>query len=356
MTHDFSNRSGDYIGQLFGDYELLRLLDHGGFTDVYLAKHIYFKNLVAVKILVEYEDREKRHKLLQEARLLRRLNHPHIVSVFNFSMQDVIPYFVMTYAENGSLQRQHPSGQILSMPIILHYLHQLANALDYLHSQGIIHQDIKPANILLQQDNKVLLCDLGIALKIAQNAPQRTQVVVGTVVYMAPERFAHPEQVSAASDQYSLGILVFEWLTGSIPFHGSRNEIAWHHIHTPAPPLHTFHSGIPSTIERVVLKTLEKDPRNRFASVQEFATALTQAWNDSQLQPKPQRKHSRLKWVKPWNIIPLFFILDLLTFLSLGVASYLYDITPDTAWIILLITQLILCMLFSLMVLLQHFL
>ena len=167
---------------------------------------------------------------------------------------------------------------------IISYVHEVAAALQYAHAQGVIHRDIKPENLLLAGNHEVLLSDFGLAI-IAQSArSQQIQETAGTIAYMAPEQLqGHP---SPASDQYALGVVVYEWLSGAQPFHGSFVEIASQHLSASPPSLRTQVPRFPPAIEDVVMKALAKDPQHRFASIQAFAMALEEAWRaDAPGQP-----------------------------------------------------------------------
>src|SRR2546421_336565 len=152
---------------------------------------------------------------------------------------------------------------------------QVADALQYAHDEKLIHRDIKPENMLLGRRNDILLSDFGIALVAQSSRYQSAQEMAGTMAYMAPEQIQGKPR--PASDQYSLGIVVYEWLSGDRPFHGSLTELVGQHLSVPPPPLNEKVPAIPLDIEQVVLTALEKDPHQRFGSIQAFATALEEA-------------------------------------------------------------------------------
>lgn len=265
----------DRVGQQLGNYRLVRLLGRGGFAEVYLGEHIRLKNQVAVKILHTSLEDDDVESFLREAQTVARLKHPHIVRVFDFDVENHTPYLVMDYLPNGNIRRSYPKGSPLPPATIVSYIKQIASAVQYAHDQKLIHRDIKPENMLLDRDNTIVLSDFGIALIAQSSRYQNTQEIVGTAAYMAPEQFqGHPHR---ASDLYALGVVVYEWLTGDRPFHGSFTEIASQHLFVPPPPLHEKVPLISSEVEQVVLIALEKDSHRRFGSVQAFATALEQA-------------------------------------------------------------------------------
>jgi serine/threonine protein kinase len=265
----------DRVGQQLGHYRLIRLLGRGGFAEVYLGEHLRLNTQVAVKILHTSLEDDDVAGFLREAQMVAHLKHPHIVRVFDFDVENHTPYLVMDYLPNGNIRRSYPKGTSLPLETIVSYVKQVASALQYAHDQKLIHRDVKPENMLLDRDNTIVLSDFGIALMAQSSRYQSTQEVAGTAAYMAPEQFqGHPHR---ASDQYALGVVVYEWLTGDRPFHGSFTEIASQHLFVAPLPLHEKVPTILPDVERVVLTALEKDPHRRFESVRAFATALEEA-------------------------------------------------------------------------------
>jgi serine/threonine protein kinase len=186
----------------------------------------------------------------------------------------------MDYCPNGTLRKQHVKGERVSLRIVVSYVQQIADALQYAHDQKLIHRDIKPENMLIGQRNDIQLSDFGIASTAHSTSSMSTQIPVGTIPYMAPEQIQ--AQARPASDQYALGIVVYEWLCGVRSFEGSYTEIFAKHLMTPPPPLCQKVPDLPPDVEQVVLTALAKDPHQRFANVQAFVTALEQA---SQTKP-----------------------------------------------------------------------
>ena len=271
-------------GHQLGHYQLVRLLGQGGFAEVYLAEHIHLNTSVAVKVLhtrlADNDIQEFRH----EAQIVARLLHPNIVRVLDFGVENGVPYLVMDYAPNGTLRHAHPRGRLVPLPAVIHFTKNVAEALQYAHDQRLIHRDIKPENMLLGHNQEVLLSDFGIALALQSSHLQSTQNIAGTIAYMAPEQIAaHPVP---ASDQYSLAVVVYEWLCGSRPFQGSYTEIAVKHSVTPPPPLCQHVSSLAREVEQVVMTALEKSPQHRFATVRAFALALEQAASQSMSQQR----------------------------------------------------------------------
>ena len=263
------------VGQQLGNYRLLRHLGTGGFAEVYEGKHVYLDTLAAIKVLQTRLEGDEREHFLQEARLIAHLVHPHIIRVLEFGVADNVPYLVMDYAPHGSLRQHFSHGVPLSPPTILPYIKQVASALDYAHEHQLVHRDVKPENMLLGADDNLLLSDFGIALIVQSARFQSTQEVYGTATNMAPEQIQGKAQ--PASDQYALGVTVYEWLSGEAPFRGSFSELCSQHLFVPPPPLHEKVLTISPAIEAVVEKALAKDPQSRYPNVEAMALAFEDA-------------------------------------------------------------------------------
>jgi hypothetical protein len=262
------------VGQRLGNYQIMRLLGEGGFGEVYLGEHIHLGSQAAIKVLNSRLTSKEIGPFIAEARTLIRLIHPHIVRVLDFGTEDKTPFLVMDYAPNGTLGQLHPKGTSLPLGLIISYVKQVAAALQFAHNEKIIHRDVKPENMLVGARQDILLSDFGIAMIAQSSRYQSMMDIAGTITYMAPEQIqAHPRP---ASDQYSLGIVVYEWLCGERPFRGSFKEIAIKHAIVPPPSLRERKPSIPAAVEEIVFKALAKDPKDRFGSVWEFAVALEQ--------------------------------------------------------------------------------
>jgi LuxR family transcriptional regulator, maltose regulon positive regulatory protein len=269
----------DRVGQQFGNYRLLRLLGRGGFADVYLGEHVYLKSQAAIKLLHLQLTEETAQQFLQEAQTLARLSHPHIVRLLDFAVQEDLPFLVMDYVPGGTLRTRYPKETHLPLGTIAAYVTQVASALQYAHDQHLIHRDIKPENMLLDARSEVLLSDFGLAMLVQESRSYSTQVpaqpLAGTASYLAPEQIQG--QPRPASDQYALGIVVYEWLCGTPPFHGTPLELAMQHLSAPPPPLRLRLPDLSPTVEAVVLRALAKDPEQRFACVNDFVAAFQEA-------------------------------------------------------------------------------
>jgi serine/threonine protein kinase len=268
----------DRVDQQLGNYRLIRLIGQGAFADVYLGEHIYLKTPAAIKVLQTRLAKDDLQGFLNEARAIANLVHPDIVRVLEFGVEGDTPFLVMDYASNGTLRQHHPKGTLVPPATIAQYVKQAAAALQYAHDQRVVHRDIKPENMLLGRNNDVLISDFGIAVMAQSSRYESGQEVGGTIAYMAPEQLQG--RAVPASDQYSQGVVVYEWLCGERPFQGSFPEIASQHMLAPPPPLQTKLIGLPVGIEEVVQTALSKDPQQRFMRIQAFATALEHACQD----------------------------------------------------------------------------
>jgi len=265
----------EYVGQQLGNYRLIQLLGQGNFSGVYLGEHLHLNTQAAIKVLHGQLANHDMAGFLTEARTIAHLRHPHIVQVLDYGVEGTTPFLVMEYAPGGNLRQRHPKETPLSLDTIIAYVTQVAEALQYAHQKKLIHRDIKPENMLLGRSNEVLLSDFGIAILIESSRQQQVQDTAGTIAYMAPEQLRGKPR--PASDQYALGIAVYEWLCGERPFHGTFAELYSQHLSVAPPPLRERVPALPAAVEQVVLKALAKDPKERFASVQAFAVALTEA-------------------------------------------------------------------------------
>jgi serine/threonine protein kinase len=272
-----------------GNYWLDRVLGQGGFADVYLGEHVSLGTPAAIKVLNDRPTRGKLERFLTEASITANLTHRHIVQVLDFDEDSSPPFLIMKYAPNGSLYTRH-LGERLPLPTIVSYVRQVADALDYAHRWGVIHCDVKPKNMLLDANDNVLLIDFGIAVITDGHAPV-PRIFGGTMAYMAPEQ--HWGRPLQASDQYSLGIVVYEWLSGYLPFSGSSSEIAKQHMRALPHSLSVMAPGTPPAVERVVMRALEKNPDRRFSSVGAFALALERASQQDadKLTPVPSPRY-----------------------------------------------------------------
>lgn len=277
----------DRTGQQLGNYRLRRLIGTGGFAEVYLGEHIHLGTNAAVKVLRAQLSQGDAEEFKREARTLARLKNEHIVRVLDYGIDidGETPYLVMDYAPKGTLRQLYQRGTRVMLPEIIDYVKQVAAALYFAHGQNIVHRDVKSENMLLDDQDTLLLSDFGISIVLQSSKFSNAQSVAGTATYMAPEQIQGTPR--PASDQYSLAVVVYEWLVGIPPFRGSFAEITSQHLLTSPPSLRSIVHTIPVPIENVIMVALQKNPDQRFASIQAFANALEQMYLASQQQKTP---------------------------------------------------------------------
>ena len=275
-------------GQMLGSYRIISQVGKGGMATVYKAYQSSMDRNVAIKVLPRQlaESPEFAARFQQEARIIARLEHPHILPVFDFGESDGVTYFVMRYLEAGTLKTKMEAGP-LSLSEIDRLFTQLAEALNYAHGHGIVHRDLKPANALIDGDGNLFLTDFGIAKLLESASPRLTQTdaILGTPAYISPEQ-AKAETVNQRSDIYSLGIILYEMVTGSVPFVADTPlAVILKHISDPLPPPSILKKDIPESIERVILKALAKEPDNRYATAAEFLSTWKRALEEKETAP-----------------------------------------------------------------------
>ena len=275
-------------GQMLGSYRIISQVGKGGMATVYKAYQSSMDRNVAIKVLPRQlaESPEFAARFQQEARIIARLEHPHILPVFDFGESDGVTYFVMRYLEAGTLKTKMEAGP-LSLSEIDRLFTQLAEALNYAHGHGIVHRDLKPANALIDGDGNLFLTDFGIAKLLESASPRLTQTdaILGTPAYISPEQ-AKAETVNQRSDIYSLGIILYEMVTGSVPFVADTPlAVILKHISDPLPPPSILKKDIPESIEQVILKALAKEPDNRYATASEFLSTWKRALEEKETAP-----------------------------------------------------------------------
>src|SRR5215217_3074727 len=268
----------DLVGHNLGPYRLLEQLGAGGMATVYKAYHAAMDRYVAIKVLPQHlaRDLSFRARFQQEARVIARLEHRYILPVYDAAEEDGIPYLVMRYTDGGDLNNLIAKGLTAARAVEL--LAQVAAALGDAHRLGVIHRDVKPANVLIGRDGDALLADFGIA-KIYEDTLQLTGEgnMVGTPAYMAPEQL-QGKPVDARTDIYALGVVLYQVLTGECPFVAETPlAVAMMHIHNPLRPPRQLKPDIPETVERIILRSMAKDPADRFQTAEEMAESLRES-------------------------------------------------------------------------------
>ena len=260
-------------------YQIMESIGTGGMAEVYKAFDTFLNREVAVKILrAQYTDDEGFvSRFRQEAQSAARLIHPNIVNVYDVGRDDDSYYIIMEYVKGRTLKELISAEGALDPMTAVIIAHGIASALKHAHSRGIIHCDIKPHNILLDENNNPKVADFGIARAITAATMTYTASVVGSVHYLSPEQ-VRGEKVSAQSDLYSLGILLFEMLTGCLPYTAETPvAVALMHVRERMPLVREVNSNVPLVLEKIVAKALAKDKEERYASADEFLQDLEYA-------------------------------------------------------------------------------
>jgi Tol biopolymer transport system component/predicted Ser/Thr protein kinase len=266
----------DLTGKQLGPYHVVAIIGKGGMGVVYQAYEAKLSRYVALKVLSRRyaDDPTFVKRFWQEAKAAANLEHPHILPVYAYGEHERYHYIAMQLVREGSLLNML-QGEPLELVQIGHITSQLSRALDYAHSQNVIHRDVKPDNILISRHSGCLLTDFGIA-KLLEATTHLTQtgISLGTPAYMSPEQIRADANLDGRSDVYSLGVVVYEMATGRIPFQGKMQAIQMQHLNDPPPPPRELNPALPKRVEEVILKTLEKNPDARFATASEMAQAL----------------------------------------------------------------------------------
>jgi serine/threonine protein kinase len=261
---------------LVGRYKIIRLLGRGGMAVVFLAQDLVLEREVAIKVLPP--DMSHDTKLIprfhQEARTAAKLDHPNIIPIYRVESEAGLNYFVMKYVNGRPLDQVLDDGP-LPVAQARRVLREAALALGHAHQRKVVHRDVKPANIMLEADGRVVLTDFGIS-KAAQGSSQLTGTgaIIGTPHYMAPEQ-AKGLEVDGRADQYALAIVGHQLLTGKVPFDGTAHSILYKQVFEPPPPVIQVRPDTPKDLSRALERALSKDPEQRFPSMEDFAAAVS---------------------------------------------------------------------------------
>ncbi|MFY3793451.1 Stk1 family PASTA domain-containing Ser/Thr kinase [Ureibacillus sp. MALMAid1270] len=284
------------IGKRINDrYKILQLVGGGGMSNVYLAHDMILNRDVAVKVL-RYDavnEEESQRRFQREALSATSLMHPSIVSIYDVGEDGDMHYIVMEYIKGKTLKQYIQEFSPLSPARSVHIMKQLTSAIAHAHENQIIHRDIKPQNILIDEDGNCKITDFGISTTLSATSFTKTNSVLGTVHYLSPEQ-ARGGTATKKSDIYALGIVLYELLTGELPFSGeSAVSIALKHLQSETPSVRAFDASIPQALENVVLKATAKNPAHRYNSVEEMEADL-----DTVLHPN---RMNEPKFVPPFD-------------------------------------------------------
>lgn len=261
---------------LAGRYEIVRLLGRGGMAVVFLADDLMLERQVAIKVLPPdlAHDSKLVPRFHQEARTAAKLDHPNIIPIYRVESEAGLNYFVMKYVNGRTLEQLLEAGP-LPVPQVRRVLHEAALALGHAHQRRIVHRDVKPANIMIESEGRVVLTDFGIS-KAAQGGSglTGTGAIIGTPHYMAPEQ-AKGLDVDGRADQYALAIVGHHMLTGKLPFDGTAHSILYKHVFEPPPPVLEVRPDTPADLRAALDRALAKDPEQRFSTIEEFAAAVS---------------------------------------------------------------------------------
>lgn len=270
-------------GQSIGKYRVLEALGRGGMAQVFRAYHPQLDRYVAIKVLRSdlVEQEEFLGRFRREAHAVSGLRHPNIVQVFDFDVQDEQYYMIMELLEGNTLRAKlndyRARGERMPLAEVIRILVDVLNGLGYAHSEGVIHRDIKPANIMLGKRDQAVLTDFGIAQIVGSTQYTVSGALMGTLNYMAPEQ-GFKGHCDSRSDIYSLGIVLYEMLTGYTPFDADTPlAILMKHLNDPLPLPSKMDPSLPAVLEPIVLKALAKEPSDRYQSAAEMSAALQRA-------------------------------------------------------------------------------
>jgi eukaryotic-like serine/threonine-protein kinase len=295
---------------LQGRYELEELVGAGGMSSVYRAHDRLLDRKVALKILHEQytDDAEQVGRFRHEARAVATLSHPRIVTVIDRGEHDGRQFIVLEYVDGENLKQLIRRGPV-PVETAVELAVQISEGLAFAHQQGLVHRDVKPQNVLLGGDGQAKVTDFGIARSLdVQHGMTQTGTVLGTSDYIAPEQ-AQGRRVDEQTDVYSLGVVLYELLTGEVPFPGENFvAVAMRHINEPPPPIRDRRPDVPPRLEAAVQKAMAKDPRDRFSSMAELRRELEASLAESQgatqvIPPGRPPGRRRRRGVSPWPVV-----------------------------------------------------
>jgi hypothetical protein len=276
-------------GTQIGSYVVDTVLGRGGMGVVYRAYHPRLQRWAAIKVLPPLTTlADARERFEREAQAVARLRHRHILSVFDFGEFQGQPYMVIEYMPNGSMQERMPPAAV-TVPQAVAVLRPLAEALDYAHAHGVLHRDVKPANVFLDNELHPVLADFGLAKLYSDESATSSGIVSGTPTHMSPEQ-ANGSPVSPSTDLYSLGVIAYQLVSGRLPFAGALMEVLYAQVNLAPPAPSSVNPALRPEVDAVILKALAKRPQDRWRSCVEFVSALEAASAgrvDERAAPRP---------------------------------------------------------------------
>ena len=281
----------ELIDKNLGKYHIIAQLGRGGMAEVYKAYQANLDRYVAIKVMHAHlaEDPDFVKRFEREAKNVAALRHPNIVQVFDFDLEGELSYMVMEFIDGGTLKTHLEnlvrSGERLPLSESTRIVIEIGQALTYAHAHNMIHRDVKPANVMVNSENRIILTDFGLAKILTGPRLTLTGAAVGTPAYMAPEQ-GLGDAGDPRADIYSLGVILYELTTGQLPFEADTPlAIMLKHMSEPVPPPRTFQADLPDSIEAIILKSLAKKPEDRFQSVNEMLAQLQIPFAEMQTQP-----------------------------------------------------------------------
>jgi len=287
-----------------GDFEIVSELGRGGMAVVYLATEVRLRRKVAIKVLPPELTFGKGtiDRFVREAQTAAGLDHPNIIPIYRISSGQKLFWYAMKFVEGRALDEILKEKGLLDLPEVLQYLRQVSEALEWAHRRDVVHRDIKPANIMIDEQGRAIVADFGIAKALTAATLTASGSAIGTPFYMSPEQCMGGE-VTGAADQYSLAVMVFQMLSGRLPFEAdSAVELIQKHCFVPPPPLAEFRPGLPGEVYETINRALSKKAEERFPTVTEFLDALKQA-GDQGVAEKPSPRTAPV--VRPETAEPL---------------------------------------------------
>lgn len=323
-----------FIGGKLGSYEIIEAIGEGGMARIYKGFHAELNRFTAIKVINWglQEDPEFTERFRREAQAIAILRHPNIVQIFDFGKHTSGYFMVMEFIDGSDLQVQlreyRARKELLPKDKVIRIIREIAAALDYAHGRGVIHRDVKPSNIMLTREDQSILTDFGLVMLPAHKSQATIGNTFGTPHYVAPEQAISSAAAVAASDIYSLGVILYEMATGQLPFDDeSPLSVALKHISDPPPPPISLNPNLPSDVEDVILQALAKDPSDRFATAGDMASALEMSWSSTASR---DRKAATMlpAGVPPAAVVPSITLPNVAAVAPVSVAADLAQAAP----------------------------